>query len=173
MKLFIKIIKITLILLFLFVLLICGAFFIIFESYKAPEYTKTKDYPKALAQIVNKEEVKHFPKEIPPNASKIKLFGYSDLPYNGEMLMLEFKIDKPYIEKEFNSYEFVNKNDKPGTVQKIYYMPKEFHSQSYTYYVLKTPDNLSYYKEYFPYSNGIGIDIKHNKILYYYISPSE
>lgn len=169
MKLFIKTI---LTILFIFALFIGGIYLFILYRIHQNEYTNPKDYQKALEQITNKEDVKHFPPQIPSNASKVKFFGYST-SYSGEMLMLEFKIDKPYIEKEFNSYEFINKNDKFGTTQKIYHMPKEFNSKSYTYYVLKTPDNLSFYKEYFPYFSGIGIDIKHNKILYYYISPGE
>ena len=137
-------------------------------------YKNPKDYMKIYKQITQPEKISHFPKIIPNNASHIKLYGYSDMPYNGEILMLEFKTDKSYIENALITQEFINKNDLIGTKQKIYYMPeKGFNTKNYTYYVIKNSDNLNLSKDYFPYFSGIGVDMKTNRILYYFISPSD
>lgn len=143
-------------------------------TYPPTEYTDPKDYPIIKEKIEKQDEIRHFPAQIPQNATEAAMYGYTDMPYSGEMLILEFKIDRPYIEKELKKYDFWNKNDKIGTKRKIYHMPKpreDFNADDYTYYVIDKADYS--YIDYFPYYNGIGVDGNKNKILYYHIYPED
>lgn len=149
--------------------------FFIYPIYKENKITINKNYPIALSDIKNKEEILHFPAKIPEGAKNIKVYEYSDMPYNGEILLLNFEIDENYIDKELKRNKFINK-DKLGDAQKIYYVPKvssDFKINEYTYFVLDTKDNRSFYPKYFPYFTGIGIKNNKSAILYYYIFPAD
>lgn len=155
------------------VVFVCVSF--IYPIYKENKITINKNYPIALSDIKNKEEILHFPAKIPEGAKNIKVYEYSDMPYNGEILLLNFEIDENYIDNELKKNKFINK-DKLGEVQKIYYVPKvssDFKINEYTYFVLDTKDNRSFYPKYFPYFTGIGIKNNKSAILYYYIFPAD
>lgn len=160
-----------LLLAFLAVKIMMGIF-----AFPPTEYTNPEDYQIIKEKIEKQDKIRHFPAQIPKDATEVAIYGRTSLPYNGETFLLEFKIDRPYIEKELKKYDFWNKKDKIGTKRKIYYMPKprkDFNTDDYTYYVLKEPENERGYREFFPYFNGIGVDGKNNKILYYHIYPSD
>ena len=98
-----------------------------------------------------------------------------------KLSLIELQEIKPSIQdKEILSiikkYDFWNKNDKIGTKQKIYHMYKitdDFNPEDYTYFLIKDLNMERYYKKYFHLLNGIGVDGKHNKILYYHIIPED
>ena len=155
---------------FLAVKILIGIF-----TYPPTKYEDSKDYLVIKEKIEKQDEIKHFPAKIPANATEVAMYGYTDMPYNGEMLLLEFKIDRQYIEKELSKYDFRNKKDKIGTKQKLYINPKigSIDTQNFTYFVLKEPNNERGFREYFPYYNGIGVNGEQNKILYYHIYPAD
>ncbi len=160
----------------LFILIIIGLIKFVLWSLKPTIYTNPKDYQYLKEKIVEQNKIKHFPDKIPENATDIHFKGYTDMPYNGELILLNFKIDKSYIENELKKNDFWNKSDKLGQKQNIYFVPKvtdDFNENDYTYYVIKDDDNKDYYKKFFPYFSGIGVNISDNKILYYYILPAD
>ena len=158
------------------ILLVAGFIGYLYITAEPSEYTDPKDYLIIKEKIEKQDEIRHFPAQIPENATEVAMYGRTDMPYNGETFVLEFKIDRPYIEKELKKYDFWNKKDKIGTKRKIYHMPKpreDFNADDYTYYVIKELENERGYKEFFPYYNGIGVDGNKNKILYYHIYPAD
>jgi len=160
---------------FLKIALILIFIFIFFIAYKNPNriYNNNKDYQKIYKKIIRTHKIQHFPTNIPENSKNIKIQGYSQTQGNGEFLLLEFKTNTAYINNELQSHKFIN-NDKIGTKQKIYYFPhKNFDLSNYTFYVIEDSENIKYSKKYFPYFSGIAINMKDEKILYYYISPSD
>ena len=144
-------------------------------TYPPTKYEDPKDYQVIKEKIEKQNEIRHFPAQLPENATEVAMYGYTDMPYNGEMLLLEFKIDRPYIEKELSKYDFWNKKDKIGTKQKLYINPEigKIDTQHFTYFVLKEPEKERIYKEHFPLHNGIGVDGEQNKILYYHFFPAD
>ena len=95
---------------------------------------------------------------------------------NGEIILLQIKAEKEYIEQELKKNLYINSNCPVGSQQNIYYFPiiKGFiKSQNYTFYVLKNKDNQYFYKKYFPYFNGVGVDKNYEHIIYYYINPGD
>ena len=64
-------------------------------------------YHQALARTYKKERVAHFPRKIPVAKDKV-IFRHKEHPWfgSGEML-LSFKADKQYIDKELAKYNFV------------------------------------------------------------------
>lgn len=138
--------------------------------------SKIKDYGKCLEAVLNKDKIRHFPKSIPTGA-KSYLYCYpADYEGQGELVILRLTTDKSYIEKELSVHSFLNAETKIGTSQKIYFMPTEYvgiSNKELTFYVLKDKDNESFYKTYFPYFTGIGVDRNLENIVYYYIEPSD
>lgn len=138
--------------------------------------SKINDYEKCLESVLNKDKIRHFPKFIPPEA-KSYLYCYpADYEGQGELVILRLTTDKSYIQKELNSHTFLNAKTQVGTVQNIYNMPTEtvgISNKDLTFYVLKDADNEYYYKTYFPYFTGIGVDKNMENIVYYYIEPSD
>ncbi len=86
--------------------------FIGIVTYPSKEYTAPKDYQVIKEKIVKQEKIKHFPKTIPHNAKNVELYGFSNMPYAGEAIMLSFFIDKEYVESELKKYDYINKKDK-------------------------------------------------------------
>ena len=138
--------------------------------------SKIKDYEKCLELVLNKDKISHFPKSIPTGA-KSYLYCYpADYEGQGELVILRLTTDKSYIQKELNSHTFLNSEIPIGTAQNIYNMPTEtvgISKEDLTFYVLKNADNKYYYKTYFPYFTGIGVDKNMENIVYYYIDPSD
>ena len=138
--------------------------------------SKIKDYEKCLELVLNKDKIRHFPKAIPTGA-KSYLYCYpADYEGQGELVILRLTTDKSYIQKELNSHTFLNAETKIGTSQEIYFMPTEnveISNKELTFYVLKDKDNEAFYKTYFPYFTGIGVDKNMENIVYYYIEPSD
>ena len=175
-KILFKILKYGFISVVILILLAFAAIKYILWSMSPTIYKKPKYYKAVKEQIVEQNKIKHFPEEIPADATEVQFLGYTQMPYDGEMLLLNFKTNKTYIDNELKKNEFWNKNDKLGQKQDIYFVPKvtkDFKEQDYTYYVIKDDDNKNYYKKYFPYFSGIGISKDANKILYYYIFPAD
>ena len=134
------------------------------------------DYNSAYKDIVYKKKISHFPKKIPLNAKNIKVYEYSNRLFGSEMFLLNFEIDENYINNEFKKHKFINQDDKIGSNQKIYYVPKvmdDFNIYEYTYYVLDTKENREHFPAIFPYINGIGIKNDKTAILYYYVLPED
>ena len=150
------------------------SFFLFFTPRKP--ISKITHYEKCLVAVLNKDKIRHFPKSIPTGA-KSYLYCYpADYEGQGELVILRLTTDKSYIQKELNSHTFLNAETKIGTSQKIYFMPTEdvgISNKELTFYVLKDKDNESFYKTYFPYFTGIGVDKNMENIVYYYIEPSD
>lgn len=161
----------------LFIIIIITVFFLyIYISKKLSTYTNPKDYLIVKEKMQSQEEINHFPEKIPQNATAIHMYGWTNMPYDGETFLLEFQIDKQYIEKELAKQKFWNKNDKIGQKRKIFFMPhiyKDFDENEFTYYVIKEFGDEWTYEQAFPYFNGIGVNKEQNKILYYHISPAD
>ena len=138
--------------------------------------SKITHYEKCLVAVLNKDKIRHFPKSIPAGA-KSYLYCYpADYEGQGELVILRLTTDKSYIQKELNSHTFLNAETKIGTSQEIYFMPTEnveISNKELTFYVLKDKDNEVFYKTYFPYFTGIGVDKNMENIVYYYIEPSD
>lgn len=134
-----------------------------------------KDYKKCLNSVKYKKDTFHFPKTIPNNAEDAKLYCFTS-DYNGEYVFLLLKTNEEYINRELKSHKFINSKDKIGDYQQIYHMPSEtvgIKNTELTYYVLDNEENKNYYKSYFPYFNGIGVDKNLEHIFYYYITPAD
>lgn len=155
------------------VILSFGAFLFFLQSGKPRPIQDINQYKDCLLSIKGKDELKHFPKTIPDEAKDIDLYCYSAPDIEYEFVLLKFKIDKSYIEKEFKSHSFINPNTPVGTKQKLYHMPSDtvkISSDKLTYYVLKDK-GYSENEDFFPYYSGIGISEDMNYILYYYFNP--
>ena len=139
--------------------------------------SKIQDYGECLKLVQNKDKIKHFPKAIPSEATNVQLYCYpAEYSGQGELVLLKLAINKAYIQNELKSYSFLNSNTPIGTPQKIYFMPTEevgIPNEDLTFYVLKDDDNEHFYKMYFPYFTGIGIDKNIENIVYYYIEPAD
>lgn len=154
----------------LFVLLFLGLQLLVPTGYR-----NTKDYKLCLDSVFYKSDIEHFPKTIPNSADEVKLYCIpGTYEFDGALVLLKFKIDKAYIEKELRQHQFVNSNTRVGTVQKIYNMPSKFvgmDNTKLTYFVINNKENYNENEEYFPYFTGIGVDKNFEYILYYYIKP--
>ncbi|MBP3820308.1 hypothetical protein J6G99_01530 [bacterium] len=172
-KLALKILLSAIIGIAIFIALIGIALFLIPNT---EPVSKIKDYGKCLEAVLHKDKIHHFPKSIPTGA-KSYLYCYpADYEGQGELVILRLTTDKSYIQKELNSHTFLNAKTPVGTVQNIYNMPTEtvgISNEDLTFYVLKNADNEYYYKTYFPYFTGIGVDKNMENIVYYYIDPSD
>lgn len=138
--------------------------------------SKIQDYTECINAIQNKEKISHFPKAIPTDV-KAQLYCFP-AEYNGqgELVILRLTTDRTYIENELKSHTFLNSQAPIGTIQEVYYMPTEtvgIPKEDLTFYVLKNKDNEYYYKTYFPYFTGIGVDKNLENLVYYYIEPSD
>ena len=151
-------------------LLYCG-----YGLFSRTKYRNIKDYKICLNKNYYQADVAHFPMVIPSDAREIKFYCIpADYEHSAGLILLKFKIDENYIEKELKNYEFLNSDDKVGTPQNIYNMPSKYvgiKSEDLTYYVLRNKNNESVKNEYFPYFSGIGISKDKNTILYYSIRP--
>ena len=159
--------------------IICFLFislFIIMLIQSPKPISKITDYKKCLEAVINKDKIRHFPKSIPPEA-KSYLYCYpADYEGQGELVILRLTTDKSYIQKELSVHSFLNAETKIGTSQEIYFMPTEnveISNKELTFFVLRDKDNESFYKAYFPYFTGIGVDRNLENIVYYYIEPSD
>ena len=130
-------------------------------------------YDKAYSIIKAKNKITHFPKVIPSNAKKVKMYCYTS-DFNGEIFLLEFKIDKNYIEQELLKHKFVN-IPKTGEMQAIYhfYEGNGIKHDGYMFYVIDDEENREYSAKYFPYFSGIGVNKNMDYILYYFFYPSD
>lgn len=138
--------------------------------------TEINDYKKCLDTVFNNDKIRHFPKSIPAGAKSYLYCYTADYEGQGELVILRLTTDKSYIQKELNSHTFLNAETKIGTSQEIYFMPTEnveISNKELTFYVLKDKDNEVFYKTYFPYFTGIGVDKNMENIVYYYIEPSD
>ena len=159
--------------------IICFLFISLFIIMLIPSpkpISKITDYKKCLEAVINKDKIRHFPKSIPPEA-KSYLYCYpADYEGQGELVILRLTTDKSYIQKELSVHSFLNAETKIGTSQEIYFMPTEnveISNKELTFFVLRDKDNESFYKTYFPYFTGIGVDKNLRNIVYYYIEPSD
>jgi hypothetical protein len=157
-------------------LLISVISLIIFYTPSTVPIQRITDYEKCIEAVINKDKIRHFPKSIPAEA-KSYLYCYpANYERQGELVILRLTANKSYIQKEMSTQTFLNSETPIGTVQNIYNMPTEtvgISNKELTFYVLKNEDNEYYYKTYFPYFTGIGVDKNLENIVYYYIDPSD
>ena len=154
---------------FLFIYLLFGVF------YSNRPITSIQKYKSVLSSIEKQSEIIHFPKTIPNDAKDVK-FYYWTSSMNGSLLLLQFKINKKYIQNELKRLSFINYYQPIGCRQNIYHFPhqKDFiNPNNLTFYVLKNKDNEYIFKKYFPYFSGIGVDRTMEHIVYYYIEPDD
>jgi len=74
----------------------------------SPEYTKPRDYKKALSSYTSKA-VKHFPTEIPKNVKNIKLLRSSSSFTGDSTFYLKFDASPEYIKQETQKYKNTGK----------------------------------------------------------------
>lgn len=151
--------------------IICGAvlFFILAMVESDYAYSNPNDYTKALNSICYQEYIQHFPKQIPDQAADILLSKTSCIFRGREEIILRFKIDKNYINKELSnhSYKYVeppdNRNYRHNSFDFSLNMDK------FTLYIIN--DYLSQKKERIgSYHYGIAVNHTTNEIAYYYIN---
>ena len=160
----------------IFYFLLIGICFL-FISYESDKQIikNHNNYTKALQIIKQQEKITHFPKKIPSNAKKIKMYCYTS-DYGGEIFILKFDINKEYIEKELKNHKFLNSDTPIGTAQEIYYIFNDnnrIKTDNTTWYVIDNKENKQVYKKYFPYYSSIGISNNMDFIIYYYIQPGD
>ena len=144
---------------------ICGVMTLFFSGLFERPVTGIKDYDYALTSIGLQDRIKHFPSQIPKNASNIKLYKYTHNWFGSEEIYLYFDTDKDYIDKELSKYTFQkiqgpyeNKEDYEYFFRIVgsYKLRKE----GYKVYIIKADTGFSY-----------GIAVKGNQIMYYYSYP--
>ena len=147
-----------------------------FSSDDKSTITNPEEYNKCIESVQNSDKIAHFPKNITDTDNANLYCHPGHYKGDGELVILKLKSNKIFIEKELKSHSFLNSNEPIGTKQNIYYMPTEkvgIPNEDLTFYILKNEDNKYYYKQYFPYFTGIGIDKNLENIVYYYIEPSD
>lgn len=155
----------------IFIQIIYGTilFFILAMIESDYAYSNPKDYTKALNSICYQEYIQHFPKRIPDQATDILLYKTSCIFRGREEIILKFKIDKKYIDKELSmySYKYIespqNRNYRHNSFDFSLNMDK------FTLYIIN--DYISKKRnEIGPYHYGIAVNYKTNEIAFYYIN---
>ena len=144
-------------------------------------YENPIEYIQAKESIDEQYRIKHFPCQIPSEAKNIHLYKYHNSWFGSEGMLLEFDINKEYIDKELKKYKFIKKDKLPK--DQDYFSDYEYHKYSYmlsnrnfdiknfTFYVINNRDNEKPVEHEFPYHYGIGVNEYHNRIIYYYDCP--
>lgn len=70
-------------------------------------YEHPIQYQDAKNSINAQSRIQHFPDNIPENAKHIRFHKDSNSWFGGEQMILEFDIDKQYIENELKKYKFI------------------------------------------------------------------
>lgn len=142
-------------------------------DYQFKTFTNPSEYSEALGYACDKDETKHFPKEIPPNAKNVLLHKPNDCWFGSDYFSLSFQTDKQYIDNELKKHKFIE-------TEGPYQTDEEYSNNSMRYYALKhlnlNKSNFKFYiignnttdKSSFPLEYGIAINNKTNTILYYY-----
>jgi len=158
-------------------LFLCLCLFIVYCSFftKTNKTYRTPEQYSAALNSFKKNDILHLPRKIPANAKNVRLYAFIS-NFNGKILLLQFDINKEYIEQEFKKTNFINADFPVGEKQQIYNMPsdnKRINTENMTFYVINNEENKAVDTEYFPYFSGIGVNKKLTTILYYYIEPED
>lgn len=114
--------------------------------------------------VKNKDKyTEHFPDKIPDNATNIELFEDAN-PFGSVEQYLKFNADDKYINKELEKYNF--KIIATGKDYKGIHIRNDLRKDDDIYYVLGDSQLRS--AGVFPYSYGIIVNRKTNKIIYYF-----
>lgn len=170
---------ISLLIVILFIILECDS---IEEKKLNAVYTNPAKYIMAKESIYAQYRIAHFPEEIPAEAKNIHLYKTYNSWFGSEIMLLEFDIDKKYIEKELNKYNFIsidNTKQKQGNSHEHKYHQyrymmagsSNFDIDNFTFYVINDREHENLEGHYFPYHYGIGVNENLSKILYYYDCP--
>ena len=144
------------------------------------QYENPAEYTIAKNSINSQYRINHFPNEIPTEAKNIHFYKYCNSWFGSEGMLLEFDIDKKYIENELQTYKFIAidnipKNPEYDRGYNIYnHMlagSNNFDINNFTFYVINNRNNENPSGHHFPYHYGIGVNKEHNRILYYYDCP--
>lgn len=125
-------------------------------------------YHQAIARTFKKERVAHFPKKIPVSKNNV-LFHYKEHPLFGSgEIILSFKADKEYVDKELKKYNFVK-------IEGPYRHISEYDLYKFIYTerdenIIRTTKNYMIYG----YGNcSYGILISTNNVITYYLFVSD
>lgn len=173
------------------IIIIVSAIFVLFvisfiqNPFPHPEhkiYENPIQYQEAKNSIDAQYRVYHFPKAIPENAKNIRLYKTNNSWFGSEEMILEFDIDKQYIENELKTYKFISidkdiretpneYNFKYNEYRHIIGYGSNLNVNDFIFYVINNRDNENPKEHSFPYHYGIAVNKKHNKIIYYYDCP--
>ncbi len=157
------------------------AFDIIEQAKLDIEYKNPQEYIQAKESINEQYRIEHFPAQIPSEAKNIHFYKHCNSWFGSERMLLEFDINKEYIDKELKKYIFIKKDKLPK--DQDYFSDYEYHKYGYmlpnsnfdiknfTFYVINNRDNENPPEHQFPYHYGIGVNEYHNRIIYYYDCP--
>lgn len=135
-----------------------------------PTYENPKDYKKAIKRIWVKECIIHFPTGIPKNAKNVLMEQNTNNFFGSESFYLQFDIDKEYIEKELEKYNFISKT-KYSEYKNNHMIIWHNLDDSYIFYLIGDRDTENKGLSSFPYHYGIATNEEKNSVLYYYENP--
>lgn len=127
-------------------------------------------YHQALVRTYKKERVTHFPRRIPVTKDKV-IFHHEEHPWFGSgEIILSFKADKEYIDKELAKYKFVKIEGPYDEVQKYDYAVR-YLGIGYPEFQIKNTKNYIIGYSGKPGTYGILIDEINNRVTYYFTAP--
>jgi len=132
-------------------------------------YDKPEYYQEVL-KLFPTEYIVHFPKQIPNEATDVKMETYRNYFFGSEVFALKFTADKKYIRNELQKYNFIKKTK----------LDEGEWYETYAYYFVGKSDwGLKEFDFYVIQGRGyrrdknMGIAVKpdFSEIIYYYSSP--
>lgn len=125
---------------------------------------KPEFYEKVI-QYYPEEKIVHFPKHIPQNATNIEMYADMFSFQGGQSIILKFKINKDYIEKELKKYKFKSKENSNHYGFGVITDNGRIKIDDYDFYVIDGT------MERFGKTYGIAVNGKLDGIIYYYSNP--
>lgn len=160
--LFTKIVTFLLNIIILFLLLVFLIFAYALLKWKQDDYIAEKpQYYQVALKSFSKDNIRHFPREIPLNANNPIMF----FPVWSSLGCLKFNIDEQYIRNELSKYSFekiVNKDEIIFDCLKY----RKIKAEKFTYYVIK--EEILGEKKEDKRSQGIAVSSDFTEIIYYY-----
>lgn len=136
---------------------------------------KIKNYPLPLEHIGYSERIKHFPQEIPNEATNTNIKVCLPTFFGSEGMYLWFNASEDYINKEINKHAYVaivTEKDKIRDYPYYYsFYCNKLDRDGYTYYVINDRNHDNTKTHSFPFHYGIGVNKDKTQILYYYENP--
>ncbi len=148
-------------------LYLCGISILLILWCSGGSFDNPKDYKKAKSKIERQEYIKHFPAEIPANATDIQLHQSYGSWFGSEGITLKFKADDDYIKNELSKYKYKKIVD-----HDLYNVNEsfEFYTDNGRILANHCKEHIIDFERY-KYGCGICVNINQNEIIYYYSYP--